>query len=74
MKKKPKTCKCIKFMNEKLAPTGYELSVSINFSKGTVHAHVATNRIDGWMGKRKRWPPLVIPNFCPFCGRKYEIE
>lgn len=65
-------CKCIQQMNKELTERyNVVLDTVLQFSikKGTAVQvlHIPTRHLEGT--KRKKGVPLVVPSFCPFCGK-----
>ena len=73
VRKKP--CDCVKKMNKMLAPRGYRLPVVLNLGKTSSgwFLYIPVEKLASFEGRRKS-PPNVIPNFCPFCGVKIDYE
>lgn len=65
---KPKMCNCAATMNQALAAQNGELDLAVFILKGIVLPTVATVKKDP---KVRQKPPVVICNYCPFCGQKY---
>lgn len=60
-------CNCIEEVNKKLAERGDELDLSFDLMAGKSFLVLKTVRLKGKRGK----PLLMLPSFCPFCGKKY---
>jgi hypothetical protein len=63
---KPKACKCIELVNQKLAGLGEELNLAFDL-KGKVFPIIQTKSTSRVRGKRT----TLTASFCPFCGKKY---
>lgn len=59
------TCDCVAKVNEELRKKGLELDLA--FSPAGAFPHLAVVQVNK---ARPYRPPLVLPSFCPFCGRK----
>jgi hypothetical protein len=66
-------CDCIRLMDEALRRENLRLVCAHWFSRET-GAYRATVRIGTELIERKRGqrPSTMIPDFCPFCGTRYE--
>jgi hypothetical protein len=73
------TCDCVEQMDEKLKPLNTRLGLTFHVrreagkSRGEMVSlpMLVTEIVEKKRGAR---PKLVIPTFCPFCGRKYALE
>lgn len=64
----PSPCNCIDMANKALEKAkGARFIQSISIPDGSARAVLATE----WTGLTRRHPPLISPEFCPFCGVKY---
>lgn len=74
-KKPPAGCDCVSMVNSQLEPRNTRLVTSLLVSHPTfttaalgVSAVIATERIENFRdGKRA---VVLLPTFCPFCGKK----
>lgn len=66
-------CECIKLTNEALAKQNMYLDTAHWFSQET-GAYRTTVRIGTVLIEKKRGqrPSTMIPEFCPFCGKRYD--
>jgi hypothetical protein len=69
-------CDCIKKVNEKLiekgSNTAIDVPLRINFQTNELSppiCAIATKKVNN---KSKKKAALIIANYCPFCGVKYE--
>jgi len=62
-------CGCVKKMNDALAPSNGELDTLYFLTRGTLVPKLVVIKKDL---KNRTKPPILIPNFCPFCGVKYK--
>ena len=61
------SCKCITDADKKLASKNAKLTVTFNLM-GQVFPQIMVEKAD----TKKRGPlPILVPTFCPFCGKKY---
>lgn len=60
------SCKCLTQADKALAPMGARVGVTFNV-KGDVLPLLQVERVKKGRGKM----PLLVPTFCPFCGKEY---
>jgi hypothetical protein len=63
-------CDCVEKMNELLKEKNGKIAQGFQYSKGgltLLPTFVSTEKIES----RKKAPPTVVANYCPFCGEKY---
>jgi hypothetical protein len=69
-------CDCIKKIDESLKNEGYTLDCTFPIDKlGSEKPILRTSKLVGWKpepGAPKRRSIVLVPNFCPFCGKPYE--
>jgi len=69
-KRAVKSCACVENVNKELAKQNEQLDLV--FRMGTpegVYPIVATMKLDTTKRTKRR---VLVPTFCPFCGRKYK--
>jgi hypothetical protein len=67
MSSKKFKCSGIELMNQELKERGFQLAISFNLS-GEFFTQLAIEPIEN---KKPRKTPIVIPTYCPFCGKLY---
>ena len=71
-------CNCIDMTNQALKDRGWELEVGITFGETpSVFLPIHTKLIDDapvGKGHRKKSAPILLPSYCPFCGKKVTNE
>ncbi len=63
-------CDCIDTMQTLLEPENTKLALTIQWSSGQAFPTIQTEKISS-RGKR---PAVVVPSYCPFCGKAYKSE
>jgi hypothetical protein len=70
------THECFEKMNGRLAPHNAKLAtafgISNDLSQLSLQYLVATEKLDS--SKRSKKPPIVIMNYCPFCGESLKAK
>lgn len=61
-------CDCIALTDAALAPQNARVDVIFSLSGGPTTVSIGTSLREKRRGARA---PVLIPNFCPFCGEKY---
>lgn len=64
-------CDCIANVNKLLADHNGRLVCTYNLSNGRDYPKLEMEKADS---KNRKKPPLMIPTYCPFCGKRYEPE
>lgn len=68
-------CNCIEVMDTKLAEHNTRLGVTMAFPRNGSPAytlpHIHTEKVEK---RQRKGPALAIPNFCPFCGTRYDAD
>lgn len=66
-------CRCAAYLNEKLAHKNTKLAGAFSFYDGKMeHQQFIIATETTTPGKRRTKPPLVLANYCPFCGVQLE--
>lgn len=71
------TCECINDLNAKLAEHNTRLSMTIAFREvrgKTVGNAYPSIQTEACLKKRGQRPMVVMPDFCPWCGVKYDSD
>ncbi len=65
---KPKICNCVAQANKGLERYNGEVDVAHFIIQGISLPKIAVVKKDD---KIRQKPPVLTPNFCPFCGKEY---
>ena len=73
-KKKVASCKCVANTNKKLREKGLRLDSVMSFSFGigtaAVNEEAPLVKLEWLELKKRKKPPVLTCQFCPFCGAK----
>lgn len=67
-------CDCMKQINDELAQYNTRLDPVMALRDGTLHmagVRIETVKIDS---KKRGRPKRLVASYCPFCGKKYDVE